>query len=42
MRAELLAAASFLKPGDRMTLSLRDGHARLDLGQQDTIVIQGE
>lgn len=42
MRAELLAGASFLKPGDRMTLSLRDAHAHLDLGQQDTTVIQGE
>lgn len=42
MRAELLAGASFLKPGDRMKLSLRDGHAQLELGQQDTVVVQGE
>jgi 2-keto-4-pentenoate hydratase/2-oxohepta-3-ene-1,7-dioic acid hydratase in catechol pathway len=42
MRAELLAGASFLKPGDRMKLSLRDAHANLDLGEQDTIVVQGE
>jgi 2-keto-4-pentenoate hydratase/2-oxohepta-3-ene-1,7-dioic acid hydratase in catechol pathway len=40
MRAELLAGASFLKPGDRMTLSLRDGHAKLDLGRQDTVVTE--
>jgi len=42
MRAELLAGASFLKPGDRITLSLRDLRARKDLGQQNTLVIQGE
>src|SRR6266478_4786235 len=42
MRAELLAGAKFLKPGDRMTLSLRDGHANLDLGRQDTIVTQAQ
>jgi 2-keto-4-pentenoate hydratase/2-oxohepta-3-ene-1,7-dioic acid hydratase in catechol pathway len=42
MRAELLAGASFLKPGDRITLSLRDLRAGMDLGQQETIVIQGE
>jgi 2-keto-4-pentenoate hydratase/2-oxohepta-3-ene-1,7-dioic acid hydratase in catechol pathway len=42
MRAELLASATFLKPGDKMTLSLRDGHAGLDLGRQDTMVIQSE
>jgi 2-keto-4-pentenoate hydratase/2-oxohepta-3-ene-1,7-dioic acid hydratase in catechol pathway len=42
MRAELLASASFLKPGDRMTLRLRDAHANLDLGRQDTIIAQGK
>ncbi len=42
MRAELLAGASFLKPGDKITLSLRDLRAKKDLGQQSTIVIQGE
>jgi 2-keto-4-pentenoate hydratase/2-oxohepta-3-ene-1,7-dioic acid hydratase in catechol pathway len=40
MRAELLADARFLIPGDRITINLLDLNTGLDLGGQDTVIVQ--
>jgi len=40
MRAELTASARFLSPGDRITINLFDLNAGLDLGGQDTVIVQ--